>query len=69
MAVCVKDPLVPVIVNVYDPGGVVEAVVTESVEVEVAGLTVKVPVAEVGSPLTLKVTGPLNPLLGVIVTP
>jgi hypothetical protein len=62
--VCFKAPLVPVIVRVEEPTGVVPlVVVTVSVELPdpatVAGE--KVPTAPAGSPLTLSVTAPLNP--------
>jgi hypothetical protein len=42
------------------------AVVTESVDDPVAGFGLNVPVAPVGSPLTLKVTDPLKPFTGVM---
>ena len=42
-------------------------VVTESVEDAVAGFGVKVPLAPIGSPLTLSVTWPVKPLTGLIV--
>jgi hypothetical protein len=60
---CVKIPLVPVIVNVEVPTGVLPAVVTVKVEfpapVTVAGE--KLAVAPVGNPLALSVTTPVNP--------
>ena len=63
-------PLVPVIVNGKLPVGVVLAVVTVKVEepdvVTDAGL--KLAVAPVGSPLTLRFTVPVNPSVGVTVT-
>jgi len=65
--VCVRLPLTPVTVKGYDPAGVVVLVVTERAEVEVAGLGLKVPLAPEGSPLTLNVTWPVKPLVGVIV--
>lgn len=49
------------------PTGVVALVVTEKVDVEVAGLGLKVPVAPVGNPFALRVTWPLKPLEGVTV--
>jgi hypothetical protein len=62
-AVCVRLPLVPVMVTVDVPTGVVPLVVTVSVElpdpVTVAGT--KLAVAPAGSPLALSVTTPLNP--------
>src|ERR1019366_4457064 len=63
LALWVKLPLVPVIVSVDVPSGVVELVVTVSVEVPepvtVAGE--ELAVAPAGSPLALSVTTPLNP--------
>jgi hypothetical protein len=60
---CVKLPLVPVIVNVDVPTGVLPVVVTVSVElpapVTVAGE--KLAVAPAGNPLALSVTTPVNP--------
>ena len=67
VVVCVRLPLTPVMVAVYVPGGVVVLVVTERAEVEVAGLGLKVPLAPVGRPVTLSVTWPAKPLVGVIV--
>jgi hypothetical protein len=55
-------------VNVEVPVGVELPVVIFNVEELVAGFGVKVPVAPVGSPLTEKVTPPVNPPEGVIVT-
>ena len=69
LAICVKLPLVPVMVNVESPTGVVQLVVTVSVEVPdpvtVAGE--KLYVAPLGSPLALSVTTPLNPFNAPIV--
>lgn len=63
VALCTKLPLVPVIAIVYEPAGVLVAVVTLNVEapdpLTEAGLNV--PVAPVGSPLTLSATAPLKP--------
>jgi len=50
------------------PAGVLAPVVTESVDDPVAGLGVKLPLAPVGSPLTLRLTWPANPPVGLIVT-
>jgi len=50
------------------PGGVSRLVVTERVEDAVAGFGVKLPLAPLGSPLTLSVTGPVKPPVGLIVT-
>jgi hypothetical protein len=62
VAVCVSEPLVPVIVNVELPAGVLEAVVTVSVEfplpLRVTGL--KAALAPFGRPLTLNPTEPLK---------
>ena len=44
-------------------------VVTDRVDVEVAGLGEKLPLAPVGRPLTLSVTWPAKPFVGLIVTP
>jgi hypothetical protein len=63
VAVCVTLPLVPVIVNVDVPAGVLPVVVTVNVEVP-APVTVpgeKLAVAPVGNPLALSVTTPPNP--------
>jgi hypothetical protein len=63
VAVCVSVPLVPVIVSVTLPAGVLDVVVTVSV-VFPGALTVlglNVPTAPVGNPLTVKLTVPLNP--------
>jgi hypothetical protein len=63
VAVCVTLPLVPAIVSVDAPTGVLPVVVTVSVELPdpatVAGE--KLAVAPAGSPLVLSVTTPLNP--------
>ena len=60
---CVKVPLVPVIVSVAFPTGVVLLVCTVKVAlpepVTEAGLNV--PVAPLGNPLTLKLTAPVKP--------
>src|SRR5882724_11006707 len=62
-AVCVNAPLVPVIVSGELPAGVLEVVVMVSSDtpepVSAAGL--KLAVAPVGSPDTLRLTAPLNP--------
>jgi hypothetical protein len=63
VVVCVTLPLVPVIVNVDDPAGVLPAVVTVNVElpVPVAVVGEKPAVAPAGNPLALNVTTPVNP--------
>ena len=63
--------LVPVIVSVYVPAGVLELVVTLRVllpEPPVIGFGLKLPLAPEGSPLTLNVTLPLKPPDGVTLT-
>jgi hypothetical protein len=62
VAVCVNKPLVPVMVNVELPVGVVDVVVTVRVEsvAEVIEAGLNEDVAPVGNPLTLKLTEPLN---------
>ena len=58
----------PVIVSGLLPAGVLAGVVWLSVELLPAGLGLKPALAPAGSPLTLRETGLLKPLLGVIVT-
>jgi hypothetical protein len=60
---CVKLPLVPVIVNVEVPTGVLPVVVTVKVELPapVTDVGEKLAVAPVGNPLALSVTTPVNP--------
>jgi hypothetical protein len=57
-------------VSVYVPAGVLLAVEIASDEVPepVTDVGVKLPVAPVGNPLTLKLTIPVNPLIAPIVT-
>jgi Na+/pantothenate symporter len=64
VAVLLASPLVPVIVSVYEAGGVEAIVEMLSVlEPEVVKLEgLNNPVAPEGSPVTLKLTVPLNPL-------
>jgi hypothetical protein len=68
VVVRVKPPLTPLIVSVYVPTGVLSLVVTENVDEVVAGFGVKLPPAAAGNPLTVNVTWPVNPLIGVIAT-
>ena len=68
VVVRVSVPLTPVMVSVYVPGGVVVLVVTERVEDAVAGVGAKLPPASLGRPLTLRLTWPAKPLVGLIVT-
>ena len=63
VVVCVKLPLVPLIVSVDVPTGVLPLVVTVSVDVPVP-VTVageKPAVAPAGNPLALSATAPVNP--------
>src|SRR5580700_11210764 len=65
VAVCVSEPLVPVIVKVGLPVGVLLVVVTVSVEVPdpLTDEGENDGVAPLGSPLALRLTAPLNPLI------
>ena len=69
VAECVRLPLVPVIVNVEVPSGVVKLVVIVSVApwppVTDAGL--KVAVVPVGNPLVLRAIVPVKPLRALVV--
>lgn len=69
-AVWLSVPLAPVIVNGKLPVGVVLAVVTVKVEEPdvVTEVGLKLAVAPVGSPLTLKFTVPVKPPVGLTVT-
>jgi hypothetical protein len=71
VAVCTSAPLVPVIVNVELPRVVLPVVDTVNAEVpeELIEVGEKTPVAPAGNPLTLNVTVPANPVLGVTFTP
>jgi hypothetical protein len=66
---CVRAPLTPVMVSVYDPTGVVAELVTDKVDDDVVGFGEKLPVAPVGNPPTLSVTWPLKPTREFTVTP
>ena len=70
VAVCVEGgaPPLPVTVKGYVPRAVEELTVMVRAEELVAGLGLKLPVAPAGRPLTDRVTGELNPPVGVIVT-
>ena len=63
VAVCVSVPLVPAMVKVKGPVGVVATVWTVSVEVPapVTDGGLNVPVAPVGKPFTVRATAPVNP--------
>jgi hypothetical protein len=63
-----KAPLSPLIVSGYVCLALVVNVFTVRVEVVAAGLGVKVTVLPEGWPVRLRVTNPLKPLIGVIVT-
>jgi hypothetical protein len=70
VAACASVPLVPVIVTVDVPVGVLPAVATIKVDV-LPGLIeagLKVAVAPLGKPLALKVRVPLKPLRAVVFT-
>src|SRR5436190_419952 len=68
VVVRVRMRLTWVIVGVSCAVGVLGLVLTERVEDVVAGLGVKPPVAPLGRPLTLSVTEPVKPPVGLIVT-
>src|SRR5713101_5891076 len=67
VVVCTRLPLTPVMLSVKVPLTPV-AVCTRSVELVVAGLDVNVAVAPKGWPLTPRLTDPLKPLRGAMVT-
>ena len=68
VAECDKVPLAPVIVSVYVLAGVVVAVETVSVELPEPAIEVglKLAVAPVGNPLTLRFTVPVKPFRALI---
>ena len=70
VAVRVTPPLVPVIVRVAGPTGVVDRVATVSVAVPAPAMDdgANVAVAPAGSPLTLNATEPVNPFRAVVDT-
>ena len=69
LLVWIRLPLVPVMINVYLPAGVVDVVFIESVdEMPVTGLGLKVPDVPEGRPDTLRATDPANPDNRVMVT-
>ena len=72
MVLRVRPPLVPRIVSVNVPFFVVDVVATDNVDDDEDGTStvpgLNVPVEFAGSPLTLRSTVPLKPLLGVIAT-
>jgi hypothetical protein len=65
---CEKLPLVPVIVSVYVPVAVVAVeTVSDEVPEPATDVGLKVAVAPVGNPLTLRFTVSVNPSRGLIV--
>lgn len=64
---CVSEPLVPVMVKVYDPTAAVPEL-TVRVELPVVGLGLKLALAPEGTPVILSVTAPEKPFCGVSVT-
>lgn len=67
VAVCESAPLVPVTVSVDVAAAVAVVVLTVNVEAPDA-IAEKLAVAPVGNPVAASVTGPANPLLGIICT-
>ena len=68
VAVCVRVPLVPETVKVYEPRAVEELTFRVRVEDVVAGSGLKLPVVPEGRPLTESCTVELKPPVGLIVT-
>jgi hypothetical protein len=70
LVVLVREPLVPVMVRVKLPAGVLLAVVTVSVEPlpTLTEVGLKVAVALAGSPLTLKPIEPVKPFKALVLT-
>ena len=69
VVLCVRLPLVPVMIRVYVPGKAAREGATVSVEEPeppLIELGLKLPVAPVGKPITLKATLPVNPEIGEI---
>src|SRR2546422_7954765 len=67
-AVCERLPLVPVIVPEKLPVEVVAVVLTVMVAEPVAGLGLKLALAPAGNPLALKLTTPVKPPEGEMIT-
>jgi hypothetical protein len=70
LVVLVSEPLVPVMVKVKLPVGVLLAVVIVSVEPlpTLTGVGLNVPVALAGSPLTLNPIEPVKPFMALVLT-
>jgi hypothetical protein len=70
VVVLVSEPLVPVMVKVELPIGVLLVVVIVSVELlpTVTEVGLNVPVVLAGSPLTLKLMEPVKPLVALVFT-
>ena len=70
VADCVSEPLVPVIVSVNVPVGVLATVAILSVELlpALTEVGLNVPVAPVGSPVTVSAIEPLNPPTALVLT-
>ena len=68
VVVRVMLPLTPVIVSVKLPTGVLGLVTTERADVPVVGFGEKLASAPAGSPVTFRLTAPVNPPIGLIVT-
>jgi hypothetical protein len=68
VAVCVSEPLVPVMVTVACPVAAVAEAVNVSVLVPVVEVGLKLAVTPLGRPLALRATLPVKPLPGVTVT-
>jgi hypothetical protein len=68
LAVCVRFPLVPVMVSVKLPVCAVAVVVTVRVDVPVVEVGLKLPLAPVPKPVALRSTVPVKPFCGVTVT-
>lgn len=70
LVVLVSEPLVPVMVKVKLPVGVLLAVVIVSVELfpTLTGVGLNVPVALAGSPLTLNPIEPVKPFMALVLT-
>jgi hypothetical protein len=65
---CVSVPLPPVMITVADPVAAVADAENVSVLTLVAGFGLKLAVTPVGSAPTVRVTAPVKPLTGAIVT-